>query len=206
MDIFPRRLFCALAPIFLDGKSSESTNTPLKMLVGRASKAKASPYLGAFDNWPIMFKHPLLCSDIKMPRNKRQHLAIINIVCEHAMAPAKATDSRLLALPLELRLAILKVILKGWLVHHNIFSADADFEKPPNASNISQSAARKSFVSCFPVPCVPGPSKAVNQPGRKMHQPGFVWLGGPPTRINYAQGSAKLPRQSNSECEVLYHE
>jgi hypothetical protein len=199
-------VICSICLLPSFWKSSESINTPLEIWSAALRRRTLHLISVHLTTGQSCSKTPFVCNDVKTTRNNRQPWSIINIVGDHATAPTKATDIRLLSLPLELHLPISKAILKGWLVHHNIVSANANFESHPTLRTFFKLAARKSFVSRFPVPCVPGPSKAVNQPDRTMRHVKIRVVGRSADQDRLRKGTARLPNQSDSAFRVLYYE
>jgi hypothetical protein len=117
------------------------------------------------------------------------------------MPSTRATDSLLLALPLEIRLAITRAALGGWLVYHNLYSIKSRRVPQLREYRTRQGERLVSRLSLFHV-CQELRLDAIKLV-RECVTLGFARFGGPPANPDYQQTIPAFLIQEIRRVEIL---
>jgi hypothetical protein len=117
------------------------------------------------------------------------------------MPSTRATDNLLLALPLEIRLAITRAALGGWLVFHNLYSIKSRRVPQLREYRTRQGERLVSRLSIFHV-CQELRLDAIKLV-RDCVTLGFVRFGGPPANPDYQQTIPAFLIQEIRRVEIL---
>jgi hypothetical protein len=117
------------------------------------------------------------------------------------MPSTRATDSLLLALPLEIRLAITRAALRGWLVYHNLYSIKSRRVPQLREYRTRQGERLVSRLSLFHV-CQELRLDAIKLVCECVTL-GFARFGGPPANPDYQQTIPAFLIQEICRVEIL---